>query len=73
MDTAKKLSALEDIMDLDAGVLTPDTVLSELDEWDSVSILSLIVMIDDEFGKVITGADIKKIVTVKDAFALMEA
>ena len=72
METSQKLTALEEVMDLDAGTLTPDTVLSDLEEWDSVSILSLIVLIDDEFGKIITGADIKKLVTVADALEIME-
>ena len=73
MDASKKLAALEEIMDIDAGVITPETKLSDLAEWDSVSILSLIVMIDDEFGKIINGDDVKKLVTVSDAMAIMEA
>ena len=73
METAKKLAALENIMDMEEGALSPETVLADLVEWDSVSILSLIVMIDDEFGKIINGDDVKKLVTVSDAMAIMEA
>ena len=50
----------------------PDTVLDDVDEYDSMAKLSLIVMMDDEFGKKLTGDVIKGFKTVGDILAEME-
>ena len=72
MSEQEKIALLEETMDLDEGALTPDTVLSELDEYTSLAMLSLIVMFDDEFGRRVTGAEVKAFKTVSDILALME-
>ena len=33
------------------GLLSVDMMLSDVEEWDSMSKLALIVMMEDEFGK----------------------
>ena len=71
MSTEKKMELLADILDVDADELTPETELASLD-WDSVAILSFIAMMDEEFGKEMKGAEIKKFVTVQDALNVME-
>jgi acyl carrier protein len=38
--------------------------------WDSLAMLSLIVMYEDEYGKTITNDDIKKATTIGDLEAL---
>ena len=43
-----------------------------MDEWDSIAALSLIVMLDEEFEKTITGDEIRALVTVNDILAYME-
>ena len=73
MTQEQKLAMLEDLMDLDAGTLTPETVLSDLDEWDSIARLSFISMLDDEFDKLVKGAVVKEKETVADLLALMVA
>ena len=40
--------------------------------WDSIAALSLIVMLDEHFGKTITGAQIKELSTVSDILAYMQ-
>ena len=40
MDLQTKLEKLEDLMDIDSGSLTPDLLLSDIEEWDSLSALS---------------------------------
>ena len=66
MNKQEKLSLLEEIMDMEEGTLKESTILADLDEWDSMSRLSVIVMMSDEFGKTITGDDVKQYITVKD-------
>lgn len=52
----------------DASVLTPETVFHELDEYSSIIALSIIAMIDDEYGVTLKGADMSAAVTIQDLF-----
>ena len=36
--------------DTDAEVLTPETKFRELDDWSSLAALSIIAMVDEEYG-----------------------
>ena len=47
-----------------------DTKLADLQEWDSLAALATIVMFDMEYGKAITGNDLKNCATISDLFAL---
>ena len=47
-----------------------DTVISELEFWDSLSQLGVIVMFDLDFGKTITADEIAACVTVRDLHAV---
>jgi acyl carrier protein len=55
----------------DAVAVTADTPLASLPEWDSLAALGVIVMCDMEYGKTITGGDLKNCVTVADIYALL--
>lgn len=48
-----------------------DTKLEDLPEWDSLAALTVIVLFDTEYDKVIVGGDIEKCVTVSDVYALL--
>ncbi len=72
METREKIKSIEELLELEEGTLEEDTVLDNLEEWDSVSILSLIVLLDEEYNKTITSKDIKEIKTVSDILKLME-
>ncbi len=72
MTTAEKMELLAETLEVETDEISEDTALTDLDNWDSMTKLSLIVMFDDEFGKKITSEDIKKMVTVKDILDLME-
>ena len=63
---------LEDMLELDGGVLEPATELSSIDEYDSMAKLSLIVLMDDEFGKKLTGEKISQFKTVQDILDFMD-
>ncbi len=72
METSKKIEMLEDLFELEAGSLTPETILADIEEYDSMSKLSLIVMMDDEFNKKLAGEQILKFKTVGDILDFME-
>ncbi len=71
MEKIKKLALLEEVMELNEGFLTPEMKLGEIDEYDSMVKLSLIVLMNDEFGKKITVKEINSFVTVQDILDFM--
>lgn len=72
MTTPQKITLLEDLFEIESGIITPETNLKDINEYDSMSKLSLIVMMDDEFGKKLTGEQILKFTTIKDILDFME-
>ncbi len=48
-----------------------ETKFKELDEWSSLTALSIISMVDDQFDKNITGADIRSSETIEDLYNLI--
>lgn len=71
MTEREKLALLEDLFELEEGDLTPDMELAEIDEYDSMSKLALIVLMDEEFGVKLDGATIKGFETIADILAKM--
>lgn len=71
MTTKEKIALLEDMLELEAGALAPETVLAEIDEYDSMAKLSLIVLMDDECGKKLTGEQIREFKTIQDVLDFM--
>ena len=71
MTIRDKLALLEDMLELDEGALTEDMELDDIDEYDSLAKLSLIVLMEDEFGVKLTGDVIRGFETVGDIVALM--
>jgi acyl carrier protein len=51
--------------------VSPNTVLLDLPEWDSLAALGVIVMFDIEYGKTIIGDDLKQSITIQDLFNLL--
>jgi len=72
MTNEKKIALLEDMLELEAGTLTPETELTTVDEYDSMAKLSLIVLFDEECGKKLTGEEIRTFKTVGDILAAMD-
>ena len=73
MTNAEKIALLEEVMELEEGTLQQDDVLEEYDEWDSVTILGIISLIDEEFGKTVTGKEVRDIKTVSRLLDMMES
>jgi acyl carrier protein len=71
MTKEEKIALLEDMLELESGALAPETELSSIDEYDSMAKLSLIVLMDDEFSKKLTGEQIREFKTVQDILDFM--
>lgn len=52
---------------------TPSTDFKGIDEWGSLTALSIIAMVDEEFEKRITGADLRSVSTLEELYNLIEA
>ena len=72
MEDKRKLELLAELFELSHDELTPSTVLSELDNWDSMTKLSLIVLFADECNKKLNGETIRQFKTIKDIMNHME-
>ena len=72
MTNQEKIALLEETLEIDEGTLTEDMLLEDVDEYDSMAKLSLIVMMDDEFDVKLTGDMIKGFQTVGDILTVME-
>jgi acyl carrier protein len=72
MDESKKLAMLEEVLDMDPGTLKPDQVLKEMDEWDSLAALSVVVMVKDEFDRKLSGDAVRSFTTVQDILNVMQ-
>lgn len=71
MTDQEKLALLEDMLELDEGKLSEEVKLEEVEGWDSMAKLSLIVLMDDELGKKLSGEQIKGFKTIKDILDYM--
>lgn len=72
MTNDEKMRLIEETLEMDANTLTEDTVLADVDEFDSMAKLSLIVMCDDEFGKKLSGEELRGFKTVKDILDFLD-
>lgn len=71
MTTNEKITLLEETLDVEEGSLKEEMLLEDIDEYDSMAKLALIVMFDEECGKKIDGVTIKGFRTVGDIINLM--
>ena len=71
MELEKKVELLADLFEVEPEEIVAEQVLDEFDAWDSMSKLSLIVLMDDECGKKLTGEEIFKFKTVQDILDFM--
>ncbi len=61
----------EQFDDTDESEIAPETVYTELDEWSSLTVLSIIAMVKTEFGKEITAKQIRSCDTIGDLYNLV--
>lgn len=64
---------IDQFEDMDANTITPQTAFKDLDEWSSLSALSIIAMADEEYGVMLKGEDIRNAVTVEDLFNIIKS
>ncbi len=61
----------EQLDDTDVSEIQADTEYQELEEWSSLTAMSLIAMAKTKYGKTITGREIRSCKTVEELFNLI--
>ena len=63
----------EQFDDTDASEITTTTAFHDLEEWSSLTAMGVIAFVKTEYGKTITGKEMKECVTVEDLFNLISS
>ncbi len=61
-------SFAEQFDDTDPSAITMDTKFKEMEEWSSMVALMIIAMVDENYNKKITGADLRETETIEQLF-----
>lgn len=62
----------EQFDETDATVFTPDTKFRDIEEWSSLTALSIIAMVDEEYDVTLKGDDIRNAETVNDLYEVIK-
>ena len=60
-------------LDVDETIVTPDTTAKDIEEWDSLSHIRLLVAVERKFKVKFTNSEIEQLKRVGDLVALVEA
>lgn len=59
--------------DTDPNEISAETIFQDLEEWSSLTAMGVIAFVKTEYGKTITGSEIRSCQTIKDLFDLVQA
>jgi acyl carrier protein len=65
------LDKIEEILEADAGSITGDESLDDLEGWDSLAVISFIAMVDETFGITLQAQKIADANTLQDLMSLI--
>lgn len=68
----EKLALIADALDADEELIKPETVLKELEEWDSMGVIAVISMLDKKYKVQLKADKIKALKTVADILEYMK-
>lgn len=71
MTEQEKMEELVDVLEMDLGEFDRDTVLEEVETWDSVAVLSFIALMNEKFDKIFYAPEIAVCKTVGDLMDMM--
>lgn len=72
MSASKIIEIFEDILDIENGKINLNSTPEDIEEWDSVATINIIVAIEEEFGIKFKLKDIQEAKSVKDFLELIE-
>jgi len=57
----------------DSSAFSNETIFRNIEEWSSLTAMSIIAMVDEEYKVSLTGNDIRKSITIKDIFEIVKS
>lgn len=71
MTEEEKLESIADVLEMEIDEISRETILEECEAWDSIAILSVISIINEEFNRFPHADEIKAYKTVGDLMDVM--
>lgn len=71
MTEEEKLESIADVLEMETYEISRETILEECEAWDSIAILSVISIINEEFNRFPHADEIKAYKTVGDLMDVM--
>lgn len=71
MNEKEFIEKIEEIVELDVGILHGDEQLIDLEGWDSLAVMSFIAMVDSELNTTLEAVKITSCQTVNDLVQLV--
>ena len=72
MTNKEKIALLEEMLELEENSIKEETILSDIEEWDSMAILMLINLADVKFKKKLLPAQIREFKTIDDILQFLD-
>lgn len=72
MSVSTIIEIFQDILDVKKGTVNLNSTSSDIDEWDSVATVNIIVALEDEFRIKFKLEDIQEVKSVKDFVELVQ-
>tara|TARA_B110000027_G_C15960327_1_gene229612 strand:+ start:252 stop:482 length:231 start_codon:yes stop_codon:yes gene_type:complete len=72
MSISTIIEIFQDILDLKKGIINLKTASTDIDQWDSVATVNIIIALEDEFGIKFKLEDIQEAKTVQDFVELVQ-
>lgn len=63
----------EQFEETEVSQFAPETKFRDLEEWSSIIGLSIILMVDEEYGITLEAADVQKANTIEELFNIVQA
>ena len=73
MSVSTIIEIFQDILDVKKGTVSLETTSSDIDQWDSVATVNIIVALEEEFRIKFKLEDIQTLETVQDFVDLVQA
>ena len=70
MNIQRFLERAAEVLEIDQA--SEETVLRDCDSWDSLTALSLVAMVEKEFGTTLSGEDLRQAITVGELWRTIE-
>lgn len=73
VDSQKFLEQFKEVLEIENREIGLDDAFRDLEEWDSLALLSVIAMIDDEYDVIIKGNQFKELQTLDQVIAFINS